>query len=165
LRRATAADAEALAASVVEGVEGYREFAGEDWPGFALEDEIASFQELVRLPDVWALMAEQDGELLGQVTIQSSETTRMPLGDPGLGHLRNLFVRQDQWGTGLARRLHDAAVEEARRRGYRELRLFAAAGQARARRFYEREGWALAGEPAYDPRPGLVMAEYRLMLF
>jgi GNAT superfamily N-acetyltransferase len=98
------------------------------------------------------------------VTIQSSETTRMPVGDAGLGHLRNLFVRQDQWGTGLARLLHDAAVEEARRRGYRELRLFAAAGQARARRFYEREGWVQRGEPAYDPRPRLEMAEYRLRL-
>jgi GNAT superfamily N-acetyltransferase len=153
-----------LAASVVEGVEGYREFAGEDWPGFTLADEAESFRALVMLPDAWALMAEQDGELLGQVTIQSSETTPRPVGDPGLGHLRNLFVRQDQWGTGLARQLHDAAVEEARRRGYRELRLFAAAGQARARRFYEREGWVAAGPPAYDARPGLEMVEYRLTL-
>ena len=143
---------------------GYREFAGPGWPGFTIEDETASFQQLVGLPDFWALMAEQDGALLGQVTIQSSETTRLPLGDPGLGHLRNLFVRQDQWGTGLARELHDAAVAEARERGYRELRLFAAAGQGRARRFYEREGWVAAGPPAYDPRPGLEMVEYRLML-
>jgi GNAT superfamily N-acetyltransferase len=145
-------------------VQGYREFAGEDWPGFALADEVESFRGLVRLPDFWSLMAEQDGELLGQVTIQSSETTRIPVGDPGLGHLRNLFVRQDQWGTGLARKLHDAAVEEARRRGYRELRLFAAAGQARARRFYERDGWVAAGPPAFDPNPGLEMVEYRLRL-
>jgi GNAT superfamily N-acetyltransferase len=145
-------------------VEGYREFAGPDWPGFTIQDETASFRELIRLPDFWSLMAEQDGELLGQVTIQSSETTRMPLGDPGLGHLRNLFVRRDRWGTGLARQLHEAAVEEARRRGYRELRLFAAAGQARARRFYERDGWVAAGPPAYDPKPGLEMVEYRLML-
>ena len=145
-------------------MEGYREFAGPDWPGFALEDEVRGFEELVVLEDFWSLMAEQDGELLGQVTIQSSETTRLPVGDPGLGHLRNLFVRQDQWGTGLARELHDAAVAEARARGYRELRLFAAAGQARARRFYEREGWVAAGPPAYEPQIGLEMVEYRLPL-
>ena len=145
-------------------MDGYREFAGEDWPGFRVRDEAESFRALLPLPDFWALMAEQDGELVGQVTIQSSETTRMPVGDPGLGHLRNLFVRQDQWGTGLARELHDAAVAEARERGYRELRLFAAAGQARARRFYEREGWVAAGPPRFDPRPGLEMVEYRLLL-
>jgi GNAT superfamily N-acetyltransferase len=148
----------------VEGVEGYREFAPPDWPGFTIEDETASFRELVRLPDFWALMAERDGELLGQITIQSSETTRIPVGDAELGHLRNLFVRQDHWGTGLARELHSSAVAEARERGYRELRLFAAAGQTRARRFYEREGWAAAGPPAFDPGPGLEMVEYRLML-
>ena len=148
----------------MEGVAGYREFAGEDWPGFTLEEELAGFRRLIPLPDFWSLMAEEDGELLGQVTIQSSETTRVPVGDAGLGHLRNLFVRRDRWGTGVARELHDAAVEEARRRGYRELRLFAAAGQARARRFYERDGWVLRGAPAYDPAIGLEMAEYRLLL-
>ena len=153
-----------LAAAVVEGVAAYREFAGEDWPGFPLAGEMESFRELVRLPDFWSLMAEQSGELLGQVTIQSSETTRLAVGDPGLGHLRNLFVRQDQWGTGLARELHDAAVTEARERGYRELRLFAAAGQARARRFYERDGWVAAGAPAFDAKSGLDMVEYRLAL-
>jgi len=109
-------------------------------------------------------MAEDDGELIGQVTIQSTATTRIPVDDPSLAHLRNLFVRRDHWGSGLARELHDAAVAEARRRGFGEIRLFAAAEQARARRFYEREGWVQAGEPAYDPRPDLVMVEYRLAL-
>jgi GNAT superfamily N-acetyltransferase len=101
---------------------------------------------------------------VGQVTILSAETTPRPTGDASLAHLRNLFISRDHWGSGLARELHDAAVAEARRRGFREIRLFAAAGQARARRFYEREGWVQAGEPAYDPRPDLVMVEYRLAL-
>ena len=153
-----------MAVAVVDGVAAYREFAGEDWPGFTLADEAESFRALAGLPDFWALIAEQDGELVGQVTIQSSETTRLPVGDPDLGHLRNLFVREDQWGTGLARQLHDAALEEARRRGYREMRLYAAAGQARARRFYERDGWVAAGPPAYDAKSRLEMVEYRLPL-
>ena len=85
-----------------------------------------------------------------------------PVDDPALGHVSNLFVRRDRWGSGLARALHAAAVAAARDRGFTELRLFVAAGQARARRFYEREGWAAAGAPFDDPVPGLTMVEYRL---
>ena len=162
---ATAADAERLAAAVVEGTEDYREFAGPDWPGFTLEDEVAHARADLADPDTWCLVAvDHKGGHVGQVVIIPAVKSGRPADDPALAHLRNLFVRRDHWGTGVARRLHDSAVEEARRRGYTEIRLFAAAGQARARRFYEREGWVLAGEPAFDPRPGLVMAEYRRRL-
>ena len=44
------------------------------------------------------------------------------------------------------------------------LRLFVAAGQARARRFYEREGWLPAGDPFDDPTPGIEMIECRCTL-
>ena len=64
-----------------------------------------------------------------------------PVEDPALGHLRNLFVARAQWGSGLATALLRAAEQDARDRGFTELRLFVAEGQARARRFYEREGW------------------------
>jgi GNAT superfamily N-acetyltransferase len=73
-------------------------------------------------------------------------------------------VRNDRWGSGLARELHDAAVAEARGRGFTAMRLFAAAGQGRARRFYEREGWVQQGDPSYDPAPGLEMVEYRIAI-
>ena len=39
--------------------------------------------------------------------------------------------------------------------------LFVAEGQARARRFYEREGWEAVTEPYFDPIPRLSMVEYR----
>ena len=67
--------------------------------------------------------------------------------DPGLVHFRQLFVTRGHWGTGLARRLHAAAIDEARARGFTAMRLFTPGGQERARRFYEREGWC-AGAPA-----------------
>jgi GNAT superfamily N-acetyltransferase len=144
-------------------VEDYREFAGPDWPGFAYEDELAHARADLEDPDMWCLIAE-DGGHAGQVVIIPAAKSGRPVDDPRLAHLRNLFLRRDLWGSGIAKQLHDAALEEARRRGFTEIRLFAAAGQARARRFYEREGWVLHGEPAFDPRPGLVMAEYRLDL-
>ena len=55
-------------------------------------------------------------------------------------------------------------LAEARARGFAAMRLFTPAPQARARRFYEREGWALARPPAFDERMGLEIAEYRRAL-
>jgi PhzF family phenazine biosynthesis protein len=56
------------------------------------------------------------------------------------------------------------AVAEARRRGFTAMRLVVAAGYGRARRFYEREGWAPASEEFYNPVPRLVVLEYRRTL-
>jgi hypothetical protein len=36
-----------------------------------------------------------------------------------------------------------------------------AAGQARGRQFYEREGWVLSRDEFHDPVPDLVLVEYR----
>lgn len=81
--------------------------------------------------------------------------------EPGLAHFWMLFVRPSHWGTGLAGELHAEALREATARGFSSIRLFAAAGQARARRFYEREGWSAAGEAFEDPDFGMALVEYR----
>jgi hypothetical protein len=44
------------------------------------------------------------------------------------------------------------------------MRLFTPAGQVRARRFYEREGWTVAGEPYDDEDLHLEIVEYRRAL-
>ena len=49
----------------------------------------------------------------------------------------------------------------ARERGFSQMRLFTPVAQARARRFYEREGWAPAGDEFHAPGPDLVIVEYR----
>ena len=110
---------------------------------------------------MWCLVAESDGELVGQITVLPAAAAPHPVDDPTLAHVSNLFVRRDFWGAGLARDLHRAAIDGALERGFKELRLFVAAGQARARRFYEREGWLAAGDEFDDPTPGLTMVEYR----
>ena len=76
-------------------------------------------------------------------------------GLPGVAHLANLFVDPAWWGTGLAARLHGRAVAAMRERGYRTGRLFTPEAQARARRFYEREGWRAAGPPRWEELLGL----------
>jgi GNAT superfamily N-acetyltransferase len=163
-RGATTADAERLGRAVVEGVEDYPAFAPPGWTPPSLADEAEHLRGLLGDEQVWCLLAEADGEVVGQVTVLPAARAARPVDDPALAHLRNLFVRRDFRGTGLASALDAAAVEVARERGFAELRLFTPAGHARARRFYEREGWVPAGEEFHDPAPGLVLMEYRYAL-
>ena len=113
---------------------------------------------------MWCLLAETESGLVGQVTILPVALAPHPVDDPALAHFRNLYVDPAMWGTSLARDLHAAAVDAARERGFAAMRLYSAAGQVRARRFYEREGWVLAGEEFHDPVPDLVIVEYRYTL-
>ena len=94
----------------------------------------------------------------------SAAQSRRPTDEEGLAHLQNLFVIRDHWGTGLATALLDAAVEIAGERGYQRVRLFTPVAQARARRFYEREGWTETGETFEDSALPFPMIEYRFEL-
>jgi GNAT superfamily N-acetyltransferase len=161
LRRATPADAEALARGVVAGVADYSAFAPAGWSGPSYEEELEHHRADLGEEHVHCTVAEVDGAVVGQITVVPAARAGNPVDDPALGHVRNLFVDRAQWGSGLAGRLNEAALNAARERGFAQLRLFVAAGQARARAFYEREGWRAAGEPFDDPVPGLRMVEYR----
>jgi GNAT superfamily N-acetyltransferase len=163
-RDATAADAEALARTVIDGFEHYRTFAPAGWepPPLAVELEVA--QRLLPDERVWALVAEDDGRIVGQISILPAAMAGVPADDPALAHLRNLFVEPAHWGTGLAATLLHAGAAEARERGFRAMRLFTPAGQGRARRFYEREGWRRVGEEFSAPELGLPLIEYRYAL-
>jgi GNAT superfamily N-acetyltransferase len=164
LRRASPADADALARNLIDAVADYPAFAPPGWSAPGVEAETEHLRAVLADPAVWCTVAEAGPAVVGQVTVLPAARAPHPVDDPALGHLSNLMVRRDLWGSGLARELHQAAVAGARERGLRTLRLFVAAGQARARRFYEREGWRAAGEPFDDPVPGLTMVEYRLRL-
>jgi len=164
LRRATPADAEALARGAVEGVAGYGEFAA-GWSGPGYEHELADARAVLEDAEYRAIAAvTADGAVAGQVAVVPAARAARPVEDPALGHLRNLFVASEHWGTGLASTLLRAAEQDSRERGFTALRLFVAEGQARARRFYEREGWQAVTEPYDDPVPGLSMVEYRRAL-
>ncbi len=157
LRRAEATDVPALLAITSEGLETYRDFAGADWepPAFEEVDTLA-------IDDVatW-IVAEEDGEPVGHTLLIPASRSREPVDDPRLGHLIQLFVRPSHWGTSVARELSAAIVAAAGERGFTEVRLFTPTAQARARRFYEREGWREAGRMEDTPL-GFPVVEYRI---
>jgi GNAT superfamily N-acetyltransferase len=162
VRPATSSDADALARTVAEGFESYRAFAPDDWrPPDHLELAIGIAVRL-RADDQLTWVAEdEDGEIAGQVAYVPAARSRHPVHDPTLAHLGQLFVRRAHWGTGLAVQLLSLVVADATRRDYAAMRLFTPAGHARARRFYEREGWSARGEPMLEQPLGLELIEYR----
>lgn len=66
------------------------------------------------------------------------------------GYLNMAFVLPECRGTGLADRLYQAILAEARARGLTRMTVVAS---RLARPFFARRGWQL--DPAYVPRPGI----------
>jgi GNAT superfamily N-acetyltransferase len=161
-REATPDDAPQMRARMLEGFDTYYEFAPPGWePGRPSEE---AFRERLALKSHWCVIAVGDGGAeLGHSAFLDSADSGHPDPEPGLAHFWQLFVRPSHWGTGLATDLMARAVDQARERGYTMMRLFTPAGQARARRFYEREGFALVRE-FDDDRLGLTIVEYRRAL-
>jgi GNAT superfamily N-acetyltransferase len=159
-RKAGPLDAPSLGQAMADATEDYRSFAPPDWEPFAASTQSELLEQLLPDNDYWCLIAEQDRALIGQVAFLPATRAHLPVEEPALAHLRQLFVRRDKWGTGLAKVLHAKACEEAAVRGFSALRLFVPADQARARRFYEREGWKVTRGP-FEGGFGLPTVEYR----
>ena len=88
-------------------------------------------------------LAEDDGRAVGYVKLGPSALPIDPEG-PAL-ELRQLYVLREHRGTGIANRLTEWALAEARRRGTKELYLTVYTDNGRARRFYERYGFEYVG--------------------
>jgi GNAT superfamily N-acetyltransferase len=158
VRPATLADATELAATVQEGFESYREWAPAGWDPPPPALQLSGIRD--RLPDdgCVCLLAEAAGEHAGHVAyLPVREET-------ATAHIWMLFVRRAWWGTGLATGLLARALAEATGEGYAGMRLHTPAEHARARAFYEREGWSAASPPFYEPMLGLTLVTYRTRL-
>lgn len=107
-------------------------------------------------PEAWAeeyhdpryrfRLAEIAGEVVGFVKLGPSalpiETNRRAI------ELRQIYVLGDHHGSGIASALTDWAIEQARSLRFEELYLTVYTDNHRARRFYERYGFAAVGR--YD---------------
>ena len=156
LRRAGVDDAAAITETLAIGFDGYREFAAYGWqpPDVRADAELARMRERLDATTTWAMIAEQDGLVAGHAGFFPQP------GVQGSAHLWALFVRPPWWGTGLARELLMDAIEAAVEQGYRRMRFFTPRDQARARRFYEREGFTWTGWEGLEEPLGLVLVEY-----
>jgi putative acetyltransferase len=117
------------------------------YPGIDFAARVPWWRERWRnelVPNAAIIVAEQAGELVGFVTIDDN------------GYLDQLVVVPEHWGSKLA----DALVDEAKLRSPGGVTLLVNRDNARAIRFYERNGFVHAGEDANPTsgRPVLRMA-------
>jgi GNAT superfamily N-acetyltransferase len=157
-------DAAALADVTLAAFDTYREWTPDGWSpaGRAGERETELLAERLSLPNYWCLMAESGGEAAGYVMAHPAVTDGDdPQPIPGLAHIWLLFVTPTWWGTGVAKRLHDAALGEARRWECEAIRLWTPRRNARARAFYAREGWRETGAEQYSAQLDLELLECR----
>jgi GNAT superfamily N-acetyltransferase len=162
IRAARAEDVSVLTETVRQGFESYRAFLPAGWDPPPEEFERARIEERLRFDDTWCVLALDGDRPAGHAGfLAARERADDRPAIAGLAHLWMLFIREPWWGSGLARRLHALTVAEAAARGYGEMRLFTPAAHARARAFYEREGWTTDGEVMPEPMLGLDLVEYR----
>jgi GNAT superfamily N-acetyltransferase len=162
-REISCEDIEELAALVANAFAGYRGFAPAGWHPPTAGDQVGVLQGWIADPDFWGQLALDGQTLVGHATcIPARHSFRATL-EPALAHLGHLFVKPRYWGTGAATQLLARATSAAATSGFTAMRLYVPAGQARARRFYAREGFVAVGDP-FDPGIGLPVIEYQRSL-
>ena len=127
LRPYTATDEDAA-------IELWRRTWARHYPQIDFNARVAWWRERWRkelVPVATIMLAEQDGALVGFVTVD--QKTR---------YLDQFVVAPEAWGTGVAL----ALVDEAKRLSPQGLDLLVNKDNARAIRFYEKHGFAYAGE-------------------
>ena len=116
--------------------------AGHVPEGLTAARTLAAFHERTpsRVPDT-AVAVDDDGSLLGFVMVVGDE-------------VEQVFVAPAGRGTGLASELLAEAERRVAAGGHASAWLAVVVGNARARRFYERQGWSDAGDLPYEVTAG-----------
>ena len=147
VRAAVPADAEAIAhVHVASWRSAYRGLLPHAYLAELTVDQRAPRwrQRLRRVgPREHVLVATCDAGLVG---FASAGPTRDRDRDDRLtGELYAIYLLEEEWGRGAGRALHEAAVTALREAGFRDATLWVLGPNDRARRFYERNGWAADG--------------------
>jgi GNAT superfamily N-acetyltransferase len=169
IRRATEEDAEGIALVQVDGWRwAYHGLVSRRiLDAMDVAERTAAWTELVagrRGPaDARDLVAVEDGAVHGFACHGPAREYLGPAGG-ATAELYALYVTPGRAGTGLGRALMAAAVEEMRDAGHRSAVLWVLRGNARARRFYERAGWAPDGAERTEDDLGIPSVRYRRAL-
>lgn len=108
------------------------------------EDRRPEWDEALRGP-TWplVLLAEEDLGIVGFVSLGPSRDA--DAGAAAVGEIRTIYLDPSAWGGGVGSALLGAAEAELSRAGFPMATLWVLETNAKARRFYERHGWATDG--------------------
>jgi diamine N-acetyltransferase len=154
LRRATGTDAGKLA---LIGAASFLETFANDHPGDATVDFIRDYHSepawviTLAKPNtaVW-IVEEVAGCPIGYAVLSAGS---LPGTTPDDAELKRIYLLSRWHGTGIGRALFDGAETEARARGAARMVLSVYKRNARAIRFYEKQGFAAIGEAAFAEFP------------
>jgi GNAT superfamily N-acetyltransferase len=109
-------------------------------------------------PDVVVIDAADLAELDGWAMVSADPDDGVP---PGTGRLMAIYVRRSAWDTGMGSALWHAATRRLAQLGCTDATLWVLDSNTRARRFYERKGWAPDGTTQVDVRDWADLHEVR----
>jgi GNAT superfamily N-acetyltransferase len=146
IRRAGPADH----AGVVRELAEYFRFLGEEIDPAGLDHDVADWQrEYDGAAGVMLIVADPTGEVVGTAAVRRLA--------PEVTELKRMWLRPDHRGRGIAARLMDRVLDEARTLGGRVLRLDSEARLEAAVRLYHRYGFQEIADYNGNPRADVWM--------
>jgi RimJ/RimL family protein N-acetyltransferase len=131
-------------------------FGAERLAGVTVARRLPMWRQILQDPAQTALVAENDaGSVVGWCTVAPSRDRDAD------GEIWGIYVLPEAWGSGAGTALLAAGVDALSESGYRKIILWVLEDNPRARRFYEREGWALDGSRKEDEFLGVLVTEVR----
>ena len=146
IRRAGPADH----AGVVRELAEYFQFLGEEIDASGLDHDVADWQaEYDGAVGAMLIVVDPVGEVVGTAAVRQLA--------PGVIELKRMWLRPDRRGRGIAARLMDRVLEEARALGGRVLRLDSESRLEAAVRLYRRYGFQEIADYNGNPRADVWM--------
>lgn len=135
----------------------FKEYA--DSLGFDLDfqdfqEELAELPGDYALPDGCLLMAQESSQIIGCVALRKIDSITC--------EMKRLYVRPDFRGKGIGRALSQKVIDEARRIGYKKMRLDTIPTMERANVLYKSFGFKKIKPYRYNPIEGALFMELDL---
>lgn len=127
--------------------------------GFDLEfqdfsHELATLEEEYALPEGCILLAKDSGDIVGCVALRPFEAA--------ICEMKRLYVIPAYQGQGIGRLLAREVIAQARKTGYKQMRLDTIASMQTARTLYESLGFYRIESYRYNPIAGTTYMELNL---